>query len=487
MNVLAKILIERIRELEARGNPQADPWRPVFHLAPPVGWLNDPNGLCQWRGVYHVFFQYSPFDAGGGLKVWGHYTSRDLTSWRYEGTPLLPDGPWDCHGVYSGSAYPEGERLHLFYTGNVKLDGDYDYVHDGRLSETLRVSGDGFAFGEKRPVLRMEDYPDSCTCHVRDPKVWGRHGGYAMVLGARLKGDSGAALLYGSRDLSHWEYERTVTTESPFGYMWECPDLFTLRSPSGPVSILSISPQGVPREALRFQNRYASGYFFSREADPDPNSAPDPARFIEWDYGFDFYAPQTFEDEGGRRILIGWAGMPDSEEEYGNPTEGWRHVLTVPRELTCKDGGVLQRPLEELKRLRDRPLLVRPSGFEVRGRAFDLVLEGIRGEPFELSWEEGFSLLWKEGVFSLSFLGDAGAGRTVRRVRLEALRTLRLLVDRSVLEVYLNEGEAVMTSRFYPNPNSDSSRLRLSGDMEKAEGWTMRPMPVAYPARSRGV
>ena len=94
-------------------------------------------------------------------------------------------------------------------------------------------------------------------------------------------------------------------------------------------------------------------------------------------------------------------------------------------------------------------------------------------------------MLWEEGVFSLSFLGDAGAGRTVRRVRLKALRALRLLLDRSVLEVYLNEGEAVMTSRFYPK--SGSSRLRLSGDMEKAEGWTMRPMPVAYPACSRGV
>ena len=79
------------------------------HLMPPVGWLNDPNGLCWYKGKYHVFFQYAPFDVEGGLKFWGHYTSVDLVDWKYEGTALYPDSPYDCHGVYSGSALVEDE------------------------------------------------------------------------------------------------------------------------------------------------------------------------------------------------------------------------------------------------------------------------------------------------------------------------------------------------------------------------------------------
>ena len=74
-----------------------------FHIMPPTGWLNDPNGLCQAGGVFHAYFQYAPFDVEGGVKAWGHATSRDLMNWEYVGAPLLPDEPFDCHGVYSGS------------------------------------------------------------------------------------------------------------------------------------------------------------------------------------------------------------------------------------------------------------------------------------------------------------------------------------------------------------------------------------------------
>ena len=100
-----------------------------FHIMPPAGWLNDPNGLVQ----------YAPFDGNGGVKMWGHATSRDLMNWEYVGAPLLPDEPFDCHGVYSGSALAEDGRIRVLYTGNVKLsdaDGTYDYVNTGRRADT---------------------------------------------------------------------------------------------------------------------------------------------------------------------------------------------------------------------------------------------------------------------------------------------------------------------------------------------------------------
>ena len=163
---------------------------------PPVGWLNDPNGLCWYKGRYHVFFQYAPFDVEGGLKFWGHYTSENLVDWKYEGTALYPDSPYDCHGVYSGSAFTEHGKMHLFFTGNVKIDGDYDYINEGRETSTLHVeSEDGIHFEkyEKNPVLTAPEgiSPDS----FRDPKVWKHEDSYYMVCGAS-KNQKGQALLY---------------------------------------------------------------------------------------------------------------------------------------------------------------------------------------------------------------------------------------------------------------------------------------------------
>ena len=127
---------------------------------PPTGWLNDPNGLCQFKGVYHVFFQYSPFDAQGGLKMWGHYTSRDMISWEYQGAAIYPDQPFDCHGVYSGCAWIANEKMYLYYTGNGKMEDrdDYDYINSGRQSNTVLVeSEDGFNLGRKKLLMKNEE------------------------------------------------------------------------------------------------------------------------------------------------------------------------------------------------------------------------------------------------------------------------------------------------------------------------------------------
>ena len=228
MSALTSILAAELIKIEetAAMDRELQKQRLTHHLMPPTGWLNDPNGLCYFKGRYHVFFQYSPFDAEGGLKLWGHYSSEDLVSWRYEGVPLYPDSSYDCHGVYSGSAIVEDEKLHLFFTGNVKMDGDYDYINNGREASTLHVeSEDGIHFGVKEVAVDYQDYPETYTRHVRDPKVWKDDDAYFMALGGRKKNDQGAVLIYRSENLKNWTYDREITTEEPFEYMWECPDV----------------------------------------------------------------------------------------------------------------------------------------------------------------------------------------------------------------------------------------------------------------------
>ena len=327
MNALTKDLTS-LTEAAERNAVSDGRFRQKFHLMPPTGWLNDPNGLCQYGGIYHAFFQYSPFNAEGGVKMWGHCTSKDMVDWKYEGVSMYPDQPFDCHGVYSGAALVEDGAMYLYYTGNVKLDGDYDYINTGREANTcLVVSRDGHTFGRKEELMRNSDYPSDLTLHVRDPKVWKEQDAYYMIQGARRKDHVGTAVLFRSEDKRDWTYCGRIETEEPFGYMWECPDYFTVDGRT----ILSASVQGLTGGIWDSRNVYQSGWF---TVDGDILDKYSLSEYQLWDYGFDYYAPQSFETEDGRRIQIGWMGMPDCEE-YTNRTldEGWQHCFTFPREI----------------------------------------------------------------------------------------------------------------------------------------------------------
>lgn len=449
MNALQKVwerlVPEEVQRKGVRGGE--DRWRPKLHISPPVGWLNDPNGLCQYRGVYHAFYQFAPFGTDGGLKFWGHATSRDLLHWEYQGAPLAPDQPYDCHGAYSGSALAEEDGLYLFYTGNVKHAGDYDYVCTGRESNTvLAVSRDGMRVDKKELLMTAADYPENMTLHVRDPKVWKQGNIYYMVQGARTKEDRGAALLFSSGDKRHWDLVRCLQTEEAFGYMWECPDLYEL---DGKV-VFSISPQGVEAEGLRYQNIYQSVTCF---LEGDFRSARVPDRFRELDGGFDFYAPQTFLSEDQRRIQIGWMGLPDVKD-YTNPTteDGWQHVMTLPRELSVRDGVLCQNPVRELAVWWNHEECFAGAYQRQTDTCYELEVQ-TGGQGVRITVASGLCLYWKEKqkIFWMEFKDPRlGAGRTRRGREVSEVSRIRVLVDVSCVEVFLNDGQDVFSTRYYP-------------------------------------
>lgn len=457
-----KLLTEELEKKENSKNE--DVWRPLLHIAPPIGWLNDPNGLCQYRGVYHAFYQLAPFQPEGGLKFWGHCTSQDMLHWEFQGIPLQPDQPYDCHGAYSGSALVEDDQIYLFHTGNVKLLGDYDYVNDGRESNTaLAVSSDGIHFDTAELLMTNEDYPEDMTRHVRDPKVWKQDGMYYMVQGARTKEDKGVVLLFASEDKKNWKYMRRLQTEEPFGYMWECPDLYEVDGKT----VLSISPQGVEQDGLLYANKYQSGTCFI-EGDFRKDAAI--GAFQELDGGFDFYAPQTFLSDDGRRIQIGWMGMPDVEEEYTNRTleDGWQNVLTIPRELSVSDGVLCQNPVRELDGWWNRETRFEGRFGQKTDVCYELNLQSAGGDV-KVTLSGGLVLHYeeKEKIFRMEFTdASLGAGRTFRGRKVEVLTDMRILVDVSCVEVFLNGGKDVFSTRFYPEKNQYTVEIeggRISG------------------------
>lgn len=456
MNALTRDLIKLTDIAETQGAEKEEKllFREHFHLMPPVGWLNDPNGLCQFESVYHAFFQYSPFDAEGGVKMWGHYISDNMLDWKYQGVALYPDQPFDCHGVYSGSALVEDGKMYLYYTGNVKLeDGEYDYIRTGREGNTVLVSSeDGIHFGHKKQLMRNTDYPDDLTCHVRDPKVWKEQDTYYMVQGARTKEDVGQILIFTSKDKVNWKFKSRIESKEPFGYMWECPDYFTI----GDKKILSASVQGLEGGIWEERNVYQSGYF---EVEGDILSSYKLGEYKLWDYGFDYYAPQSFETEDGRRIHISWMGMPDCEA-YTNLTiaDGWQHCFTLPREIYVKDGKICQRPVRELDY---KETITKTAENKLQAdscKAYDLKIDKIQNNQFCIALAEELLLEYTDGRFRMRFTDNrktcVSAGRDCRYVETDEVTNIRVIADVSSVEVFVNDGEYVFSTRYYPDKYS---------------------------------
>lgn len=448
MNVLTKDLLKMTMLIQKTGNMNGK-YRQKFHIMPPAGWLNDPNGLCCFRGKYHVFYQYSPFQVGGGLKMWGHCTSSNLIEWTQKEPAILPDQPYDCHGVYSGTAFIEDGKMYLYYTGNVKEEGDYDYITEGRRSSTILVeSCDGEHFGKKKEIMNNKDYPEFVTCHIRDPKVWKENGMYYMLLGARSDADEGMALVFVSEDRENWQYSHSIQNKSCSGYMWECPDYIQF----GESAILSVCVQEKKSENGKDLYRDNNGFFY---IDGDITEKCSLSEYHTWDYGFDYYAPQSFVSEDGRIIQIAWMGMPGSPG-YVNLTieEGWQHCLTFPREILLKNGKVLQQPVRELEsylELEER----KENVLDVHGPSAGVIsADCISNNNFRAVLGEELVLEYKNGMFSMSFTDcskeSASGGRTRKSIETECLRSIKIIKDSSSAEVFLNDGEAVFSTRYYP-------------------------------------
>lgn len=428
-----------------------DKWRQKLHLEPPHGWLNDPNGPCYFKGKYHVYFQYSPDGAlGEPPRCWGHYESKDLTHWDFTGAVLAPSIPEDRNGCYSGGTFIKDGIMHIFYTGNTK-EPNTDLILTGRGAHVIHVTTeDGHNMSEKKVLLRNKDYPDYCSCHVRDPKVWEADGKYHMLLGGRRRDDIGCILCYDSDDLEHWEFVRAYSIPG-LGYMWECPDLFTL----GGQEYLMFSPQGVKHEETRYQNTFQAGYYNN-------------GTFIEWDYGFDYYAPQTFLTPDGRRVIIGWMGM--GETSYTNSTIplGYQHCLAIPRELSRDyDGTLLQKTIREIEELvyetaplADKSEMTVPAPFE-----FNAKINGA----FKITIDNGLELRYDGNMFVMEFTNEAlGAGRDIRRCVTHKCGDIKIIADTSGLEIYLHDGRYVMSTRFYPKSEAISVKTEgISGTVGK--------------------
>lgn len=447
-----------------RDNVASDKYRLRYHLMPPTGFLNDPNGLCQKDHIYHIYFQYTPYDCGWGTKLWGHYTTKDMITFQQEEPFLYPDITEDRDGVYSGSAFVEDGTIHYFYTGNVKLTDrdDYDYINSGREQNTIHTtSQDGYTISKKELILSDDDYPQDMSNHVRDPKIFKKDNTYYMVLGGRTQNNKGCILMYRSDDLKSFEYYNRIETPDDFGYMWECPDLFEL---DGQL-FLMCCPQGVLAKGYNYANVYQTGYF-KIDFDFEKNTYT-LGEFYELDRGFDIYAPQSFVDQKGRRILYAWMGIPDADY-HNEPTvrKDWQHALTMPRVLTYQNGQIIQQPLDEMKLMRENKLqfpIKDISLHAIKSVCFEMDIQFPYSQDFDINLRDDVKCIYKDHVFTLS-LGGSGCGRTNRSIELSQITDMTVFSDTSSLEIFINGGETVFTTRVYSETFDQSVQVHSQNE-----------------------
>ena len=470
--------LQRTRDFEtqyAAYIPEAD--RPAFHVTGAVGWINDPNGFSCYQGEYHLFYQYHPYTTNWGPMHWGHVKTRDFIRWERLPAAMAPDTEADRDGCFSGSALelPDGRQM-LVYTGVYKTRRA-----DGQIEEFQQqcvAFGDGVNYEKYpgNPILDGSDLPEGgSVLDFRDPKVWQNpDGSFSMVAGNRTPDGSGAIRLFESRDGTRWTYAGTLDqSHNEYGRMWECPDFFPLDGQQ----VLLVSPQEMTAAGLEFHAGFGS---IALLGSYDPAARKfERERVQSIDYGTDFYAPQTLESYDGRRIMIAW--MQNWATCGCQPQDcRWFGQMTLPRELSLRDGRLIQNPVRELEaypghkisykdllvtsettlsgvsgRLMDLTVTVRPVNGRASYQAFRLHLAKDGRRETLIRYKVSNSTLRLDRTHS-GFPYDIVNVRDFPVRPRDGEIKLRIIMDRYSLEVFVNDGEQAATMVIYTPQSADA-------------------------------
>ena len=448
--------------------------RHTYHAMPPVGWMNDPNGFSYAAEKYHLFFQFYPYASVWGPMHWGHYSSDDLIKWNWVKTAIAPDTFYDKDGCFSGSAIEKDGKHYLFYTA----------VCDGNQTQASAVSLDGKNYVKNGVVVSGDKLPKDCSKRdFRDPYVFERDGKFYMICGSMADDKDGQLLLFSSIDLNNWNFVGVVRKDDkPTSGIYECPCVFK----SGDNDVILSSPQGYVTEDGKYQNVNSSIYSVGKLNLKSGKFAIEYEDEI--DGGLDFYAPQVVGLRDGRVIMIAWMQMWN--RTMPTAVDGWAGACTLPRDLCVKNGKLRQTPVKEIEKYRKNP--VEYSDVEINKRT---ELDGVKGTKIELSVKismgnadkAGIKLFESENNYAEIYYDKKGgkvvfdrshAGvkidcdkkekdAYVRSVNIENsgdVISFRIFLDVSSCEVFINDGEKVMTSNVYTAERGEGVSFFSSGD-----------------------
>ena len=439
-------------------------FRPTYHFSPLYGWMNDPNGMVYKDGEYHLFYQHNPYGSKWGNMHWGHAISKDLINWEHRPDAITPDA---LGTIFSGSAVVDTDNTAGFGAGAIVAI--YTQNSDRQVQSIAYSTDNGRSFTkyENNPVLTSD------ARDFRDPKVFWHKETQRWIM---LLAVGQEMQIFSSSNLKDWAFESSFGEgQGAHGGVWECPDLFELpvdgTNEKKWVLLCNLNPGG-PFGGSATQ--YFVGTFNGKEF---VNESPSQTKWMDW--GKDHYAAVTWSDApDNRRIAIAWM----SNWQYANdvPTSQYRSPNSVPRDLSLftVDGETYLQsaPSPELLKLRD---ISQKRSFKVNGtRTIKDMIAGNEGAyEIELTIENqyadviGFHLYndkgeevdmqydMKEKKFSMDRRksGDVGFNENFPMLTWTAIESgkdelkLRLFVDKSSVEAFVDGGRFVMTNQVFPS------------------------------------
>lgn len=445
-------------------NKKKDIWKNNFHIEMPFGLVNDPNGLSYYDNKFHIFYQWNPFGCEHKTKHWGLVTTTDFINFTKPEIILKPEEWFDKNGCYSGCGLVKDDELKLYYTGNVK--GPNNERESYQCVATYHKDGTV----EKQGVI-IEKQPEGYTAHFRDPYIFIQDEVYYMVLGVQTEVLKGKVLIYKSKDADKWELVGELKTGmQDFGYMWECPNMVKVNEDK---HAFIFSPQGLECEEFKYQNIYQSGYVIG-VLDLENVELKNHSEFKELDMGFDFYAPQVFNHDN-KNIMFGWIGMPDKDMEYPTAKKGWMYSLTMPRILEYKNNVLYQKPIDEIRGLRQEKVVNLHKLIcedyklilDSRCAEINLILEMYKTNSIEIKFkfnDEYIILTYdkKAQVCTIDRSNMNQGGRGIRKFKLKAEEELKfnIFIDNSVMEIYYQDGLEVTTLMYFPKEEQMEIEIR---------------------------
>ncbi|MCA8994763.1 MAG: glycoside hydrolase family 32 protein [Planctomycetaceae bacterium] len=471
-------LEHKLAEYRLSANYLNEPLRPQYHFSPEINWMNDPNGLVYHDGEYHLFYQYNPAGNSWGHMSWGHAVSKDLSHWEH-----LPLAIPEADGImaFSGCCVVDHNNTSGFGVNNQPpMVAIYTGHGHGKQVQNIAYSNDrGRTWTQyaNNPVLDRNN-PD-----FRDPKVFWHDPTNRWVMVVTLAAEK-VLLFYSSSDLKNWtELSRFGPAGQRHKPNWECPDLFQLPVEGEPGKKLWALEADMGSGSIAGGS---GGEYFVGEFDGTKFSAYQSAQWV--DFGRDFYAPVSWSDipdSDGRRMWLGWF---NNWETCLVPTSPWRSSMSIPRVLSLRKVTfnneepahyvLIQQPVEELKQLRFStrtldtndvrwpPVALIEAG-DLQDMTFELEATLTPGNARSLgirirTGEEEFTEVGYDqnqlGVYvdrrksgNVDF-HSAFPGRHDAPARLvDGSLKLRIFVDRSTIEVFVNDGEAVISDRVFPS------------------------------------
>jgi len=450
-------------------------FRPQFHFTPEKNWQNDPNGLIWFEGEYHLFYQHNPFGTEWGFMHWGHAVSRDLVHWEHLPIAISPDNDSkdkELCTAWSGCAIADDKNLSGLKNGDQPaLLIFYTSRQCGQRIAYSNDKGRTWTKYEKNPVIPFDEKDDA-----RDPKVFWYEPGqkYVMVLWRKPDGEekTQGISFYSSSNLTDW------TFESHMPGFYECPDLVELAVNRRPDDTRWVIFDG--------DGSYCIGQFDGKKFTPETPK-------MKGDYGANYYATQTWSNipaEDGRCIQIAWM-------RGGNyPGMPFNGQMTFPCELsltTTMEGiRLVRKPVKEIATLHDK-------GFQMENKN---LIPGLNKNPLKGLKSDCFHIIGTfdlKSVNSFGFLLRASKTVTGTEIRYDATKNklnclgqtvslnpedgkikMEILVDRTSVEIFCNDGKLVMTNCFNPEPDAYELVLYNTGGELLVEKLEVYPVISMY-------